>query len=253
MRRTGILVAAALAIAATPLLAEDTPTVGHIYITAPKAGMEQQYEAGRKKHMDWHKRQNDTWGWNTWQVLTGDHAGMYVTGTLSHRWKDFDEYGKLETADTADAVANMGAYSASTVNFFVGFLADVSRPPEGSGPSPMSELIHFQLKQGKDGEFRHAIKRIHEAIGKTSWPAHYLWYELLDGGEHPAYTLVLPMKTWADMAPLDPPFPVMLEKAFGREDAAAILKELDGSIHGQRSEIVRYRADLSYVPAPAGK
>lgn len=251
MRRTGILVAAALAIAAQPLLAEDQPNVGHIFVTQPKAGMQQQYEAGRKKHMDWHKRQNDTWEWVTWEVLTGDRTGLYITGSFAHRWKDFDDYGKMEAADTADAAANLGPYSASTMSFFVGFMADASRPPEGRGFSPMAEHIHFQLKQGADSQFRHAIKKIHEAIGKTSWPTNYLWYELLDGGEHPAYALILPMKNWADMAPPEVAFPAMLEKAFGREEADAIMKEIDRSIHTQRSEILRYRPDLSYTPAPA--
>jgi len=41
----------------------------------------------------------------------------------------------------------------------------------------------------------------------------------------------------------------MLEKAFGRTEADAIMKSLDSCIARQRSEMLRYRKDLSYIPA----
>jgi hypothetical protein len=53
--------------------------------------MGQQYEVG-KKHMQFHRNQKDTWTWNTFAVETGDNAGMYVTSSCGHAWKDFDEW-----------------------------------------------------------------------------------------------------------------------------------------------------------------
>jgi hypothetical protein len=47
----------------------------------------------------------------------------------------------------------------------------------------MAQVIHFQLRGGADAEFTHAIRRIHEAIQKTNWPANYIWYSLVNGGE----------------------------------------------------------------------
>jgi hypothetical protein len=52
--------------------------------------MSQQYEAGRKKHMAWHKSQNDPWSWHKWEVLTGPNTGSYVVGTFGHNWKDME-------------------------------------------------------------------------------------------------------------------------------------------------------------------
>ncbi|MGA8763549.1 MAG: hypothetical protein WB562_11850, partial [Candidatus Sulfotelmatobacter sp.] len=59
--------------------AQNAHNVCRIYFSMPKPGMNQQYEAGRKKHMQFHRAQKDTWTWNTFTVETGDNAGMYVT------------------------------------------------------------------------------------------------------------------------------------------------------------------------------
>ena len=50
---------------ATPALAQPAGNVVELNIHTPKPGQEAKYEAGRKKHMAWHKAQKDTWTWFT--------------------------------------------------------------------------------------------------------------------------------------------------------------------------------------------
>src|SRR5205823_14364598 len=73
-----------------PALAQQPAEIVEIHINRVKPGMTQQYEAGRKKHMLWHKSQNDAWSWHTWAVLTGPATGSYVVGSFEHNWKDLD-------------------------------------------------------------------------------------------------------------------------------------------------------------------
>ena len=83
--------------------AQNANNVCRVYFSTPKPGMGQQYEFGRKKHMQFHRDQKDTWTWNTFAVETGDNAGMYVTSSCGHAWKDFDEWeARMGKADTAD-------------------------------------------------------------------------------------------------------------------------------------------------------
>jgi len=49
--------------------------VVEIHINKIKPGMTRQYEEGRKKHMNWHRQQNDAWSWYTWEILTGENTG----------------------------------------------------------------------------------------------------------------------------------------------------------------------------------
>ena len=122
-----------------------------------------------------------------------------------------------------------------------------------STPAPLNQLIHFQVKVGAGEEFGNAIKKVHEAIQKTKWssggqPVTYQWYAMANGGDNPHFTLVLPLLGWADMEEPETPFPAMLEKAFGRTDAAAIMEIFNRTVVREYSEVLRYRPDLSYVP-----
>ena len=99
-------------------------------------------------------------------------------------WKDFDDWeARHGQGDTADVEANMTPYAESTTVSYYEYLTDLSRPP--ASPARMSEVIHFLVKPDKEAEFRSAQLRVHEAIGKTSWPSRYSWFALVNGGEGP--------------------------------------------------------------------
>lgn len=252
MRRIGLFLAGvSVLLLALPALAQEPEgAVGRVYYLKAKAGMEQQFEAAVKKHIDWHRRQNDPWTFYWWQAETGEQFGQYVVGTFEHRWEDFDGRAALDAADDADYAANVAQFVESVRGIIVAGLPQVSLPlAGGEGPTPLSSVITFHLNMGGEAEFPYVIRKFHQAIQKTNWPRNYLWYALANGGEHPTYYLVLPHANWAGFKPPAKPFPVMLEEAYGREEAAALLKQLSKLIHCQRSQVLRYRADLSYRPA----
>jgi hypothetical protein len=243
---------ASLSLAVLPsAMAQEKPgTIAQVIVTRAKPGATKPYEEGRKRHMAWHNSQNDPWGWQTWQVTSGPDVGSYVTVAFGHHWKDFDTWeAKFAEGDNADVEKNLTPHTESAVVGYYNFLADLSRPASEATPARMTEVVHFLLKPGASGAFRHAISRAHEAITKTSWPVNYLWFELWNGGEGPHYVLVLPRRSWADMAEPETSFPAMLTKAFGPFEAGQILEAFDTATRSQSSEMHVYRPDLSYVPA----
>ncbi len=252
MRRVKILLAAALVLApALAALAQEKPgRIGRVFVLQPKPGMTQLFEEGRKRHMDWHRKQNDTWSWETWQIETGEGTGAYLSMTFGHNWKDFDDWeAKLGKGDAEDGATNLMPFVAAERNGFWMYLADVSRPSESKEPPKMASVLNFLVKIDKASEFQYAIRKFHEAIGKTNWPTHYIWYMLANGGEHPRFVLVLPRNSYAEMAPPEVSFDAMLEKAFGRQEAEALQRTLAKSVRRQWSELITYRPDLSYRPA----
>jgi hypothetical protein len=124
-----------------------------------------------------------------------------------------------------------------------------SRPMKGDAHAKLADVIFFHLNQGQYELFLTQIGKVHEAIGKTNWPVSYEWHALVSGGEGPTLALVLMKSSWADMKEPEVSFPAMLEKAFGKQEASAIMKGFGESIHCERSQLLRYREDLSYVPA----
>ena len=86
MRRLGFLVVAALTLAVgSPVVAQEKPgTIAQVVVTRVKPGMGKQYQEGRKRHMAWHKQQNDPWSWHTWEVTTGPGSGSYLSISFGH-------------------------------------------------------------------------------------------------------------------------------------------------------------------------
>ncbi len=76
--------------------------------------MTDKYEAGRKKHMAWHKAQGDPWAWNVYEITTGPDTGGYIIVSSNHQWADFDTWtAKFGDGDTADADASMAGTQAA--------------------------------------------------------------------------------------------------------------------------------------------
>jgi hypothetical protein len=251
-RSVGLIVLLALAMA-LPGMAQNAGKVAEIHINRPKPGMTTQYEAGRKKHMAWHKGQKDTWSWYVWEVLTGEGTGSYVVGTFQHQWKDFDGREKFDKADTADAMASMRSSLAGEQMSYYIYRDDLSSGPEVLTPTPLLSITHYILKPDGVNDFVEGVKKIREGAMKTSYPmagANHV-YQLANGGDAPHFVIVGDRANWAAFAPAsDKSLDAMMEEAYGKEQGAAILATARKAIRSIMTGALQYRPDLSYV---AGK
>jgi hypothetical protein len=188
MRRIAAVLLAVFSLAVAPLaLAQGADVnVGWVYVSTPKPGMVKQMEDGRKKHMEFHRKQNDSWTWLIWETMTGENTGAYLSTTFNHSWKDLDAWEtKMGTADTADGAVNLSPYFTNTTASIWMALKDASHSGSMTEIPKMEEVNHFLLKPGTESDFNDAIRKINDAIVKTSWGVHYTWYALQDGGEGP--------------------------------------------------------------------
>lgn len=257
MRITRILtvfvVCAALVLATLPLAAQQgaKPTVTQVFVAKPNPNQAAQFDAGLKKHMEWHKAQKDSWTYIAYQIMSGPETGSYVIVTGGHQWADFDARTPMMPADGADARMNIGPFQQSMISSFYQTMPSVSATAmdPAQSPAPLLEVIHFMAKMGKEQDFNMAMAKVHEAIQKTKWATGYTWHVLANGGDGGHYVLTLPKKKWAEMQEPPTPFPVMLQQGLGAEGAAAVMKMLDDSTASVWSELLMHRADLSYMPA----
>src|SRR5712675_1431932 len=230
--------------------AQNANNVCRIYFSMPKPGAVQQYEAGRKKHMQFHRAQKDTWTWNTYAIETGDNAGTYVTSSCGHAWKDFDEWdARMGKADTADGATNLSPYVQGGRNGFYVYRSDMSLAPANQPPAPMTAVTIFVLHPGAGTDLIAAVKKINDALGKQAdWPKTAGWLQLVNGGEAPTFVLLSARQNWADFAPLAKTTADVLTEAYGKEMSDQIQKTIRDSTAHQFTEAAAYRADLSYVP-----
>ena len=230
--------------------AQNANNVCRIYFSTIKPGMNQQYEAGRKKHMQFHRSQKDTWTWRTYLIETGDNAGTYVSSACGHAWKDFDEWEqRMGKADTADGGVNMTPFVQSQRNAFYVYRADMSLAPPNQPPGAMTSVTIFVLHPGMAPDFIAAIKRINDVMSKQQdWPKVSGWLQLSNGGEGPTFVLLTQRKSWGDFAP-PPKTPVdVLNEVLGKEATDQIYKAIRDSTAHLYTEAATYRPDLSYEP-----
>ncbi len=242
-----------LLLIAGSLAAQEKPgTLASIEFQKIKNGTVPQYEAGRKQKAAWHKQQNDPLPLLVWETISGDNTGDFIVGRFAQHWADYDKPAVTDEADQAEFEKVMGAYVESVTLRYYNFLPKISNPPSGAtGPVKFSEIIIFHVRYGKDSDFRSAISRVYDASQKTKWPVNFEWYALVNGGLTGEYVLSIPHNTWADFEdkPDVKPFRDMLKEAFGQSEADSIVDRIDHSVEKETSEIIKFRPDLSYLPA----
>lgn len=227
---------------------EGRGTVVVIHCLDPQPGAGTRLEEGMKRHIDWHRRQKDSWTWATWTVMTGPESDRLCTGSFDHKWEDFDKPSVSPQADAADAALNLSPSTKKHEASFWARLDAISRPP--AQPAAMSSVVFFQARFGMDDEFNSIIGEFHKAIEKTQMPWKYTWYALASGGDGGTYALVLPRNAFADFNPSGKPFAEMLVDAYGKRAADALLARWREVVASSRNELVRNRPDLSYTPTP---
>ena len=223
--------------------------LAQIFFNKVKPGSQAQYEAGRQRHMNWHKAKGDSWAWFTWEVVTGENTGIYVVGTFYHAFKDLDGREDFQAADGADAAMNMGPFLESSTQSLYLRRPDMSAPTTEGPPTKFSQLIHFHLKPESVNDFVDGAKKVAEAAKKTNYPIRPDWYQLFSGGMGPEFVLVYGRNSWAEMQPPDKTLDAMMEEALGKAAGPAVLVSLRRAIRYTYTEILAYHPELSYVPA----
>ena len=225
------------------------PTVGQYFVSKPKAGNVQAFEAGRIKHMAFHKNANDAFTWLTWQFMSGPELGSYFIGTGGHAWKDFDGRDKFEAEDSADVAVNVGPFTESTRNAFWVYRPELSLSEEGTEPAKFLAVLEFLVKPEGVPSFNEAIMKINEGLKKTNnVTTRSRWSALASGDDGPRFALVQERNSWAEFEAGPKSLPQMLEEAFGKDEAANLMKKVSNSYWHYKSYILQYRADMSYRP-----
>lgn len=241
---------AALAIALPAGAQMPVKSLNRTVIIKVKPGMGTQFEEGLKKFHQWEEQQSIPFTFNVWSIISGPRTMQYAITTSGHDWKDFDALTKFNSAAQKQIQADMGAYVQSVKISFWLYREDLSgRPLNTSQPRPafISVTTYFLKPDGWPG-VTDAIKAANAAIQKSHWPGKPSgWYALLNGGDGPQLTIVTGHQNWADLQPPEPSFVKMLGDVYGEEGAQALGKKFYSSLRTWRTEIWRYRQDLSYM------
>jgi hypothetical protein len=234
---------------AAPAVDRSYEFVFQLYMVRPKSGMQHKFEEALKEHFVWLRQHRDSWGWTTWQMLSGDHFGEYGIGTFHHRWKDFDEHNELTQSEQDQWDTAVAPYVDRVTCTYYKQRPELSYE-RAQAVRPLYQGLKFvHVKLDRTTEFGQSVKKMQEALEKTNVTGSSLWYQMIRGAEHPLYLWVMPMKSLAE---LEPPkgqsVPALVLQYYGQKEGTSILEAMVNTVQVYNSEISRIRPDLSYVP-----
>lgn len=189
-----------------------------ITILAPNQGMQKDLEEGYKRHLEWHRANEDKWTWYGWTVTTGPRVGYLIDGTFGHDPLDFDAPVK-PAEDAADNARNVFPYARVAGTAFYRQREDLSRGGAKVLEAEFTTLVTVEVYSGRERDFEAMVRGL---------DADRACFQLTSGGEHPTYLLFFPAKTISET----------IRDVIQPSDAykSAVI------------ETLRYRADLSYRP-----
>lgn len=203
-----------------------------------------EFEAGYKAHLEWHREHGDHLVWYGWFVLAGDEPGAFVDGTFGSDFAAIDRRPKLAEdgrhfAQSAGPFSRPTAYSA----WSLWREASTAFPLERREPTPFVDVYRIVVEPRSVAAFEAAVEDV--AARRRHGPG-VAWYRGLVGMKGPAFLLLVPRRTWAELEGRGGSLAAIARQAYGASPAeAARLDEFAAAVD---SEVWGYRADLSYFP-----
>lgn len=236
------LLAVATPAATQPASTRDSGDAAHLFGYRAKPGMRERFDAGYRKHLEWHRAHRDPLVWYGWYVGDGPRAGMFVDGSFGASFAAFD--GRVDPeGDASDGAANVTAYADGAMRTSYRLRRELSTgfPLEQWRPSPSVQVFRYRLRPGRQARFEQALAVARERLRATTGAPAHTWYELVVGGAVPEFMLMVARGGWASYDRT----PVGVEALLRDTDALAAYAD---AVEGVEAETWNYRADLSLIP-----
>lgn len=145
-----------------------------------KEGMDQDFENGYKKHLQWHKANGDTWNWYGWYFTSGPRAGQFLDATDNHHWSDFDKATR-PAEDWADNLLHVVPFADFQTVFTVKKLGRLSAAEPECLKSKYIRYVTIQVKDILSGI--RALEKLKEQYIRLYDCRSYVFYKVIDGGD----------------------------------------------------------------------
>ena len=239
----GLLLApAAIAASTATPTTRDSGDAAHLFGYRAKPGMRARFDAGYRRHLEWHRAHRDPLVWYGWYVVDGPRAGMFVDGSFGAPFAAFDR--RVDPAgDAADGAVNVTAYAEPAMRASYRLRRELSSgvPLERWQPPASMQVFRYRLRPGTQARFEQALAVARERLRATTGAPMYTWYEKIVGGALPEFMLMVVREDWAsyDRAPGG------VEALLRDSDALAAYAD---AVEGVEAETWSYREDLSLIP-----
>jgi hypothetical protein len=153
-----------------------------------------EWEEGYIRHLDWHRRAKDTFGWYSYSVWASSERQRWIMyATFGHTAAELSN-PVSPAEDERDNVVNVLPHAQFVGNWIYEFLPSMSRGNGVPTPTPRAEYTTVELRVGAGQAFEAAI-----AADQPKLHGETLWYRLVLGGDLPRYVRLRPRESLASI------------------------------------------------------
>lgn len=242
-----LLIALSLLVAPSGRAADATEgEAAFLFAYEPKPGQQEQFDAGYRRHLEWHREHHDPLPWYGWYVATGEHTGMFVDGTFGIKFAAFDDRIEPEqdAANFAETTAPHGDTAYRKILRLMPRLSTATRL-EDREPASAIEVATYFVSPGRTAAFESALGKLAAAVADSR---AFTVYRQLSGGIQPAYLIMFPREGFEYLDENGASLDTLIRTGLDAEAEGELLDVLSRSVRHARTETWRYREDLSYLP-----
>ena len=199
------------------------------------------------------KRIVELHGGRVWIEPGEDGRGTTVCFTLAGAPAELGAGGAARTAPDADMAAThdpAARRGADCARCGATGPSSAARRPADKGAPAYYSGTYYYLKPEGVSQLEEGLKRTREIAEKAQFPRTSSWFQLVNGGEGPAFYQSQPRWTWADFEAPDADARLRGRRG-ARQVAGRRPAPLDvvGSVRYTVTEMTKARPELGYEPA----
>lgn len=239
-RHATLAIGLAVALVGGPARAQ-TEQAAFLFTYDVDRGQEAAFETGYAAHLQWHAAHADTLPWFGWYVTSGPRTGLFVDGTFGVPFAAMDARPD-PAGDGADMEARVLPHAKARAYSAHVLWAEPStvRGLEDRRPSPALDVYNLRVAPGDVAAFETALLASAK-VGRNG--LGWTWYRLAGGGEIGSYMVLVPRRTWAELARRPNDLAGLMVAAYGPGQTRAA-----GLVQSAQVETWSYQPKLSRLP-----
>lgn len=204
-------------------------------------GMEDAFNTGYERDLEWHKSQNDQWTWIGWYVTNGSRRGYFIDATPNHLWSDFDNWNVNTAENSRLNKIHWVPYVESSDGSYKVILNEFSSYTRDWFKTTYLQVFHVSIDLQKEILFSLFLKDFSINLKNKIPNSSFVWMKTASGGLTTEYSLFLTANKVQDLE--------KIYKIFhASEMSNELWKKYSQSVIKNESELWRYISKLSYFP-----
>jgi len=225
--------------------AEENDGLARVALITAKDGQAKALEEAIVKYHHFMGTKEGAMRYNWYSIVTGEDTGKYIARTGSHNWADFDAEHDWDDESAAKFASMVQPHIASVVVTYTKNDKELGIWPDSLEGYEYYSVTRWHILPGQGTAFREGLKKIDATLKANGFPSYYAFINTVSGGHGNTITLVSPKKNFADMAPKEPSFMEIMNKAMGEEETKALMDDWGKTFKSGDNFLLHYMAEQS--------